>query len=755
MKKILALLCFLPLLLAAQTHPLKGKVTDKNHRPIEYAAIMMQTTDSAYICSTTTDSLGCFTLPQSRARFIIIAQQLSYLPFAHAFSDKDDLTIELTEKENVLNEVVVKANRPLVKAEDGKLNYDLSVLSEKKVVSNVYEALTKLPGISESKGALQLAGASGLTVIMNGKPTTMTDEQLKTLLQSMPVDRVEKAEVMYSAPPQYHIRGAAINIVLKHAKVYSLQGEAKARYTNQYFSSYDAGANLIVTTPKLSFDFMYNTGNYENMQRNKTISEHTLNTTLYDIRQDQRITSKGWRHNLRSAFDFNLSDQSNLSVAYTGSFSPNGKMKSMTDGNYQSSLSNQKSDAQMHNISAQYKSGFGLNIGMDYTNYHSSGNQHLNSETSSSTSTFYLINGQNINRINLTADQDHQLKRNWNLGYGASYSYANDRDHQFYQEVKGIDNVSDTRSRLEEQTTDFYFKIGKDNASGTSFSLSATGEYYTIGNYHKWAFFPQASLSYTKTPNHIFQFSFASQKQYPGYWQMQPFETYIDAYAVVQGTPGLRPASNYSMTTNYILKQRYVFTLFWERTNDYFQQAAYQSNSRLMLIYKTQNWNYSQQYGINIVIPLKYKSWLDTKLELTGLNMRQKCDNYFDIPFDRGKWLGLISLNNTFIAGKGLSFELNGNCQSKAIQGTYDINGIYNIDAAAKWSFCKGRATLSARFNDILNSGMPKVKVRFKGQYLDMDTGYYTRNIEVRFAYRFGGYKEKKGREVDTSRFGH
>lgn len=35
---------------------------------------------------------------------------------------------------------------------------------------------------------------------MNGKPTTMTADQLETLLRNTPVDRVEKAEVIYSAP---------------------------------------------------------------------------------------------------------------------------------------------------------------------------------------------------------------------------------------------------------------------------------------------------------------------------------------------------------------------------------------------------------------------------------------------------------------------------------------------------------------------------------------------------------------------------
>ena len=43
----------------------------------------------------------------------------------------------------------------------------------------------------------------------------MSYEQLINLLKNTPASRVEKAEVMYSAPPQYHVRGAAINLILK------------------------------------------------------------------------------------------------------------------------------------------------------------------------------------------------------------------------------------------------------------------------------------------------------------------------------------------------------------------------------------------------------------------------------------------------------------------------------------------------------------------------------------------------------------
>lgn len=50
-------------------------------------------------------------------------------------------------------------------------------------------------------------GGKSVTVVLDGKVTTMTQEQLNTLLKSIPAGRIEKAEVMYSAPARYQVRG--------------------------------------------------------------------------------------------------------------------------------------------------------------------------------------------------------------------------------------------------------------------------------------------------------------------------------------------------------------------------------------------------------------------------------------------------------------------------------------------------------------------------------------------------------------------
>ena len=96
------------------------------------------------------------------------------------------------------------------------------------------------------------------------------------------------------------------------------------------------------------------------------------------------------------------------------------------------------------------------------------------------------------------------------------------------------------------------------------------------------------------------------------------------------------------------------------------------------------------------------------------------------------------SLDNTFKIGKNLAFELIGSIQTPMIQGTFDIETVYNLTAGLKWSFASDRINLSARCSDLFNSGMPNLKVRFNGQHLDMNNDFYSRSFTIHFSYRFG-----------------
>ena len=124
----------------------------------------------------------------------------------------DSLTMESMMRD--LPELMVKGSRPIVKAERGMLSYNMPLLLKQLPADNAYEALMRIPGVSDATGSISFSG-NEVTLIINGQATTLTQEQLTERLKAMPAAQLAKAEVMLSAPARYHVRGMAINIVTK------------------------------------------------------------------------------------------------------------------------------------------------------------------------------------------------------------------------------------------------------------------------------------------------------------------------------------------------------------------------------------------------------------------------------------------------------------------------------------------------------------------------------------------------------------
>lgn len=742
---------------STESDTIAGRLVDTTGAPVPGAAVVLFGSDSTYVDAVASNLEGRFEIRSALRPYRLQVQHLAY-ELCEIESDRPDLgDIVLAESQVSIDAVVVEGERPVVRVEQGRLNYDLGQLTRNQAVNNAYEALTRLPGVSEQDGTLSLAGASSVTVILNGRPSTMTSEQLAALLRSTPVDRVEKAEVMYSAPPQYHVRGAAINLVMRRSHDTAFSGEVHGNYTDRYFANWELGGNFVISSPKWSADVMYTALRGKSKTCYDLLSRHTLDGRQYDISQEESITGEGWSHQLRAAVEYAPRERGRLSAAYTASFSPDGSGISRSQGNYVGSLSQKVSDKSLHNVALRYTSDFGLDIGADYTHYDDPERSTLTNDYADGSATaFDVVSGQRIDRLNVTVDEDHTFDSGWNLTAGASFGLSLSHDWQHYTVLEGNPVTADTDSRLDEYTGNLYAGFGRQFGH-TGFSLSLAGEYYRLGDYENWSLYPQASFSWIPSDKHIVQLNFSSDKQYPSYWEMQGAVSYIDGYSEIHGTSGLRPSRNYEAQAIYIYRQKYIFVLFWNEMPDYFVQAAWQSSDRLALIYQSLNWNTNRQWGVNAVVPFRIGRWLDSRLTVTGLRMRQRCDSFHDMSFDRAKWVAVVRLNNTFRLCRkpDLALEVNGFFQSAAIQGTYDINPLGSVDAALKWTFDKGRASLSLRCSDIFETSSPLTRIRYGGQWLDMGSQRYSRTTTVHFSYRFGGYREKKHKEVDTSRFGH
>ena len=363
----------------ATAQTITGKVTDPSRQPIDGATVVLQTPDSIFVEATITNADGTFLLNHQPAHYRLLFQHLLYEPQKKEGTGTDAGTFTLQPKDYALQEVVVQGERPLVTVEGSRLTYDMPQLTSQRLVTNAYEALKQLPGVIEQNDVLTLAGAGGVSLLLNGRPSSMTYEQLITLLKGMPASRVEKAEVMYSAPPQYHVRGAAINLVLKGYKPGEggLQGEVNGEYKQQKEAGGNGGVTLAYTSPKIDFDFMYNLHSNYTRGYIDFIARHTVKEQVYDVNQVTDNEGRSLTHTLRAGGTYKFDKDNSLNLSYTTQFSPEKTGDSHSNGNISESFNHSQAHHQMHNAALYYTSGFGFQVGADYTYFTSTDTQNF------------------------------------------------------------------------------------------------------------------------------------------------------------------------------------------------------------------------------------------------------------------------------------------------------------------------------------------------------------------------------------------
>ena len=745
--------------LAAQE--VKGRVIDKDCQRIEGATVVMQTPDSVFVDGVVTDSLGCFIFHRDLKQYRLIFQHLLYKSVVKEYDAVGDVGVVVMDGQDyALGEVVISAERPLVKAENGVLTYDVEALSEKTTVSNVYEALTRLPGVLEQGGSLSLIGAGDATVILNGRPSSMSVEQLASLLKSMPVGNVEKAEVMYSAPAKYRVRGAVINLVLKDRKSEEafVRGEVGAGFTQGEYAQGNGRLNLSFVGRKVSADVLYSADYVKRQTGYDFISHHTLDGVVHDVEQYNSGLRRKLTHNVRASLDYQITEDDNLNLAYTAAVTPNIKTVENSEGTLSESSNVRKGDEQMHNFNLDYTARWGMNIGMDYTYYSYPSVQEFSNRAGNVEQGFLADSRQCINRWNVYAGQTHTLPQDWSLNYGINFSFAQEKSAQLYHSQEGEDMSSlNSDTELDERTYNFYGGLEKAFGERLSLSLSVAGDYYRLAGYDQWAVYPSMQLNYIPSSSHIFQLSLSSDKAYPEYWSMQDATSYLNGYAKVVGNPGLRPSTDYTADLTYILKSKYIFSLHYTHVKDLFAQLAYQSPNELTMIYQTVNYDYEQNFGLSVIVPFTVGNIWNSRLTLDGSYFRDVCKDYHGIGFDNCAWRGIAMLNNTFLLSSkpAISLELNGLYVSPSVQGNYDLSSIWKVDAGLKWTSANKKAELRLTGNDLFNSATPDARVNDRGQRFEINQHADSRSFSLSFTYKFGGYKAKEHKDVDTSRFGY
>ena len=657
-----------------------------------------------------------------------------------------------------LPELMITGQKPVVKVDGAKLVFDVQSFIKDAPASNAFEALKLLPGVAPQEDDLSLGGTP-VSLMVNGKLTSMTHKQMVALLKSMPANRVQKAEVMYSAPARYQVHGALINIVLAKDAQHdsSLQGELFGKAETQHEGHYAERAALAFHKGIVSVDGYYALSHGKSYQTTDKTGIHTLdNGEKYDIGTHMAIWGDNRPvHDYRLATDIDFAKNHQLSISCSGYYKDKDLHTKM-NGLQNSAMDNYVKDI-LHNAHLDYTLPIGLNLGADFTYYEDNKTQDMTSSLLGEKLDFITTAQQRINRSKFFAREEHQLGKKARVNYGMVYTHIIDHSRQDYVPTEETDAdkfPSPLSSRRTENVLNIYGGGSVNLSDKLSAELSLATEHSKTTLWDEWDFYPTLSGTYMPSSGHVWQLSFSTDKKYPDFWAVQNVTSYYGGqYEQIVGNPALKPSKDYLLSLVYMLHNKYMFRGWFSHAKDYFTQTMFQARDQLVEIDRFDNFDFYQDAGIMISSPWKPAWWFDSRATLFGKWMRVKDSDYFDCPFDRNIAYAMLSANATFrfVRSHDLSLTLNGFARTKSYQGPLDLPASGNLDLSLRYACLSGNAILILYCNDLFQTMMITPENHWAGQ--DMRNRFSCfRTVGLSFTYRFGGYKAKKREAVDTSR---
>ena len=678
---------------------------------------------------------------------------------AQTRTQTDSLTME-TMLHN-LPEVMVKGTRPIVKAERGMLSYNMPLLLKQLPADNAYEALTHIPGVSDATGSISFSG-NEVTLIINGQATTLTQEQLTERLKAMPAAQLSKAEVMLSAPARYHVRGMAINIVTKdYAGTNQLSGQVIGGMKQSKYAKGFGDLYLSLQRGKFGLDAQYKYVNGNSYGESSRIANHPLGNNRVYYNDETGQKSFGITHNYRLGMNYAFSKNHRLDVAYTGHWDKRCSNSNTTG----SSISGMHHDSHeyLHNVDVNYSLPFGLTLNGSYTYYRTPQQQALDGTMHTDGSMLEternLTSGseQTINKWMFTADQTHSLAHGWGLSYGVKGQFTSNKSYQTTIDKDGTIQPNGTSSvDNNERIWNLYAGFSKQINKALSLEASVAAEQYHSPIWDKWRVYPTLNALWNVNDNHLLNLSFSSNSEFPSYWSTMSNVFYSSTYSEIHGNPDLKPFAYYNVNLMWQIKRRYTLMAFASLKPDYFVQLPYQTTERMAVIMKETNFDYSNSYGLQASVIFNAGKWLNGNVFAVGTYKHDKSSNFFDLPFNRKKFSVIlggtasVKLCNT----QDLRLILNPFYQTKAIQGVYDISPIFRMNAKLQWSSHDGKWGLRLNGSNIFNNLYDTRSVQGNQDYR-MKINYNWASVTFAVIYKFGGYKEKNVKAVDTSRMGH
>ncbi len=749
---------------------------------------LFRASDSTLVKITLTAKTGDFTFEKiPYGKYYMVASSVGHLQTIRPVFTLDSPaqqmgTIHLQEKITTLGDIKITAavKKPFIerKIDRTVINVDALISS---AGSSAMDVLEKSPGVSVDKdGNISLKGKQGVTVMLDGRPSYLSGDQLANLLKNMPASEVNQIEIMTNPSAKYDAAGNSgiINIKTKKNKMKGLNGSLTMSAIQGRYLKENSGVNLNYRNGKFNLFGNYNFSHWKGyndlyIHRNFRDTLTKALQTVFD--QNSQMIHTSWYQNLKVGMDYYASKKTTLGFVVSGYLNPSSDPNTNTTfledatGRVDSiAVAKNTNNAHSNNFSTNLNlrhsfdsTGKEFSVDLDYLTYNQKSNQtlvnnFLNPDYSFSHAGLSLKGTlpSLINIYSAKTDFTFPLSKEAKFETGFKSSYVTTDNDAFYQDHTDSGYVTDYGKTnhfiYKENINAAYVNFSKQfkkwgmqlglraentNAQGHQAGNAVSPDSSFTKNYVN--LFPTAYLTFKANKKNTFSLNFGRRIDRPDYQDLNPFYYFIDQFTYQVGNTLLQPQFTNNVEFSHTYKGFLTTTLNYSKTTNIFTDVLRQETSQRITFQTKENIASKTNYGIAISANFPVTKFWNTNIytNLTHDSYKGALDggylNVNDVTF-------FANYNNELTFKKGWSAELSGFYRSRAIESQIIMNPMWRMDMGIQKRILQSKGTLKLSVRDIFNSQ------RFGGyvNYQDIDVRirnhWDSRSVSLTFSYRFG-----------------
>jgi len=771
-----------------------GFVKDANQKPVDYATVsLIRVADSAAVKSVMTDDKGHYSfknIPASAYRVAIHQVGQSKHLSEVVTLDKANPVLHmkpaaLSPDSKQLKEVNIAVQKPAIERRGDKLivNVENSSVS---AGSTALEVLQRAPGVSLDKDDnVALKGKQGVLIMIDGKPTYLSNTDLAAMLRNMQSNEIESIEIINNPSARYEAEGKSgiINIKLKKNKNYGTNGTFTlgAGYSSKRKSN--TGITLNNRNEKLNIFGNYNYNNSEGERYMQIDRINAGQNTSAIFNQTGNADRSWYNNNFKVGADVFLNKNNTVGALVTGYINQwselysNGTLIRSMQGVLDSSLLSQNDSRSNYNnlsYNLNYKSvldtaGRELTIDLDYANNDSKSRMlydNVYAYASGTQQVNELLENKTPSEINIYAvktDYTHPFSKSFKLETGFKLSWVK-TDNDFQARRMGSQQWEDDPRRSNHFIYDESVKAGYVNLrkefkkvnvqvglraeqTGSKGNLVTTGQ---VVERDYLDFFPSAAVNYTVNENNSMGITYSRRITRPAYNDLNPFEYFLDRYTYNQGNPFLNPEYTNTFELSYTLLKKYNASVSYAKTTDVMTQVLLPAPEKSALYQTNANLAEQLSYSFNLSAPFTYTKWWNSNTNFTVFNNHFKSPNLNGQVLDNSQTAFQVFHSENVTLNSTTSFELSGNYQSKLIYGTFLVQPQYAVDFGLSRSFMAKKVNMKLAVNDIFNTRRSKISSAYPGLDYSVNQTFDSRTARLTLSYKFGNNNLKESRKRST-----